>query len=75
MYHGMKRIARQHHRQQYVPGVGSLTVAAGVVEAWQHYYTCDHCSQAFHFPEAAEEAFYCHSASCKAVKLVSIDCQ
>jgi hypothetical protein len=63
MYHGCVKVARMHYRDTYVPGVGTLSAPAGLVETLQHHYTCDHCGREFRFPEAASEPFYCHSPS------------
>jgi predicted nucleic acid-binding Zn ribbon protein len=72
MYLGITTVAQKTYREKYFPGIGTRSVYAGASLVLRHSYTCDHCGQRYAFDAAAEEPFYCHSHSCKAVRLVSI---
>jgi hypothetical protein len=72
VYQGTVTTFQKCYRDKYVPGIGTITVPQGTQRVMRHAYVCEHCETSYAFPEQAEEDFYCHSAACKAVKLVSI---
>jgi hypothetical protein len=73
MYLGTEHVVQKNHRDKYVPGIGTKSVYAGDSLVLRHIYLCDTCSRRYAFGEAAEEPFYCHSAICEGVRLVSIE--
>jgi hypothetical protein len=73
VYLGIQHRFEKQYHDRYHPGFGALSACIGTVRVTRHTYTCDHCAQAFVFPEPATEPFYCHSAACQGTQEVSID--